>query len=593
MRAVTWLHISDFHFRESEAWPQNAVLSAMLEDIERRREAGLAVDFVLATGDLAFSGKESEYDLVEAFFEKLSETTGLPREVIFCVPGNHDIQRERYKMSFAGAREKLQSQNDIYDFLSDTEERDTLLLRQNNFSRFQDRFFAKQKRKRTSDHLGYVSFLEIDDLHIAIIGLNSAWLSEGGVADERQLLLGEHQVKKAIDIAVSGSPHVIVGIQHHPFDFLKRFDQQSTQHRLEKSCHLIHCGHLHEPDASQAAVHSGKCLTLAAGALFESRGFRNAYSTITLDPLYARAKVTFIQYEPLKGQFSYVSPQCYPLAIGATDTCRTIELAAAIKRYCPDAVDVSYYLASLLLGDVSDVPIPTNNTVVFGAPALLLKQNDEQIVEATSGAMAAGRAVQLLHGRKTLDEILTNHGAPVRLYVEILRTLGASDNGVWEKLVMRNNDAARLAGTENVTPFAHTLGLMDDLLEDGDWDGLRELSERCSMLDYPTVASKGKRMLALCLARSDERSNHQRATDLYREIAASAYGEASDWAAIATLLTDDGDHEQAKIAIMEGVSRFPEKSAGFVDIGMKIVNATSDTALRDELRTLRQGEKGQ
>ena len=58
---------------------------------------------------------------------------------------------------------------------------------------------------------------------------------------------------------------------------------------------------------------------------------------------------------------------------------------------------------------------------------------------------------------------------------------------------MRNNDAAELAGAEDATPFQHTLGLLDDLLVQGDWEGLQEVAERCSMLDDPAVSAKGKR----------------------------------------------------------------------------------------------------
>ena len=58
MRPIQWLHVSDFHLRESEVWSQDAVLAAMVDDIKRRVAEGAKFDFVLATGDLAFSGQE-------------------------------------------------------------------------------------------------------------------------------------------------------------------------------------------------------------------------------------------------------------------------------------------------------------------------------------------------------------------------------------------------------------------------------------------------------------------------------------------------------------------------------------------------------
>ena len=477
-------------------------------------------------------------------------------------------------------------------FSSDTEECKTLLLRQDGFSRFQKRFFAEQKRERTANDLGYVSFLEFEDLRIAIIGLNSAWLSEGGSTDERQLLLGRNQVVDAIEIAMRATPHVIMGMQHHPFDFLKRFDQQSTQKRLEEACHLVHCGHLHQPDASQAVSRSGKCLTLAAGASFESRVFDNAYSAITLDPLHARTDVTFIQYEPSKGTFSYESHRSYPHEIDTVAPCLTVDLATAIERFCPDTADISHYLACLLLGDVTDVPIRTNETVAFGAPALLWRQNDSALIEATKGVLAVGRAVKLLHGHKSLNEILMEHGEPVRAYTEMLRMLGTTNSELREQITVRNKDAASLAGAEDAVPFRHTLGLLEDLLAEGDWQGLRELGERCSVLDDPVVATRGRRALALCLAQSSERSDRQSAVGLYRELTVSAYGEAEDWAALATLLRDDGDHEEAMTAVMDGIRTFPGKTDGFVEVGMGIVDATGDIAFRDELRKLQRERRG-
>ena len=584
MRAVTWLHISDFHLRESEEWSQNFVLSAMLEDIARRCENGLIVDFVLATGDFAFSGKEFEYDLVTAFMSDLSSTAELNSHMIYCVPGNHDVQRDRYKTLFGGARQKLQNENDVYTFLADSEERKALLLRQNNFSKFQKRVFAMQDRQQTADGLGYVSVLDVDDFRIAIIGLNSAWLSEGGDSDERQLVLGEHQVIDAINIAVDASPHIIIGMQHHPFDYLKRFDQQSTQHRLEDACHFFHCGHLHQPDAMQAVTQSGNCLVLSAGASFESRIFHNSYSVITLDPLNAKSNVTFVQFKPSEGAFSYESSRVYSHKIDRPACCTTRDLAVGIEQCCQSTSEVSYYLASLLLGDMTDVPIRNGGTVVFGSSALLSKQNDSELLEATNGALAVGRVVRLLCRSKPIDEILTDHGAPLWTYVELLRMLETTNSGLQEQLILRNTVATKLAGGEDNTPYHHTLSRIDDLVAQEDWEGLRVLAERCCKLNNAVVAARGKRALALCFARNTERDDRLRSIKLYRELTESKYSEAEDWAALATMMMYEGKHEEAKTAVQDGMHAFPGKTRGFVDVGMKIVEATGDIEFRNELR---------
>jgi predicted MPP superfamily phosphohydrolase len=117
MRPICWLHISDIHIRVSDAWSHDVVLKAMCEDIARRKKSGLTPDFILATVDLAFSGNVAEYKLVESFFDAISTASGVPKDRIFCIPGNHDIDRERQKMSFYGARHFAQSQNQIDSLL--------------------------------------------------------------------------------------------------------------------------------------------------------------------------------------------------------------------------------------------------------------------------------------------------------------------------------------------------------------------------------------------------------------------------------------------------------------------------------------------
>ena len=589
MRVVKWLHISDLHLKRDGSLSQNAVLSAMRDDIERRCDEGLSVDFVLVTGDLAYSGKKTEYQLVEDFFRDLAATIDVSYDRFFCVPGNHDVQRDRQMATFAGARQQLQSENDVYAFLANAEERGTLLVRQGNFRRFQEDFLHGQERRWTSDGLGYVTTLEVDDFRIALLGLNSAWLAEGGRGDDRQLLLGEPQVANAIELARQALPHVVIGLLHHPFDLLMRFDQKPTQRLLEESCHFLHCGHLHEPHASQVANHSGRCLSVAAGASFESRTARNAYTAIAFDPLLARAEVTFVQYEPTEGRFLYESKRSYEHEIDATGRCESTDLSTAIDVYCPDAKSFSAYLASLLLGDMSEVPIQINGTIAFGTIGLLERQCDDDLAAITTTFLTLSRAIKLLHGRKPLNEILSAHGVSLRSYVDRLRTMMKDENGLKEHMARRDRDARRLSGTSKSEPFGHTLALLDDLLAAGEWEELRGLAERCSTLDDPLAAAKATRLLALCLARSSEVVDRSRATDLYRQLAVSEQAEWVDWAGLATLLADDGHHDQAQVAVMAGIRDFPEHPDVFIQIGMKIVAATGDIDFREKLRQLRAG----
>lgn len=584
MRPVTWLHISDFHLRDRDSWSQNEVLSRMLHAIRTRCDEGLLVDFVLVTGDLAFCGEESEYKLVAAFFDDLAQALHLSRQLIYCVPGNHDVQRDRQKNAFQGARLTLSSESAVYAFLENTEERTTLLTRQGNYSNFQTEFFRGQERLATEDTLGYVSSLQVDDLHVTIMGLNSSWLAEGGSSDERQLLLGEHQVQNAIDLVQKTDPDIVIGMQHHPFDYLRRFDQSATQHRLESACHFIHSGHLHEPSATGTSSHAGRGLTLYAGASFASRDFRNSFSIVEFDPFHAQASVTFLQYNPNEGAFSYVSARKYAVELDGSTGCTASDLADSIQRYAQNAGEVSSYLGALLLGDMSDVPIPTDDAIAFGTHELLAQHADSALGDATVAFLAVGRAVRLLHGRKSLDEILLEHGQPIVTYCNELARLCSSAPGMSDQLRARNNEAAKLAGGSDGVGFRHSRELMASLLAEGAWDQLRELTERLLDLGDPDAATEAKRFLALCLARSSEDQELERATVLYRELTASTRSQADDWVGLATLLVNVGSLDEAAQAVRQGAAAFPEQRLRFVEVGMRAVTMTGDTVLRDEIR---------
>lgn len=585
MRAIRWLHISDFHMQENLSSAQEAVLTAMLDDIKQRYMEGLVFDFVLATGDLAFSGKESEYVHVEAFFDKLVDTIRLPRDMIFCIPGNHDVNRNRQKTCFIGARSILNDQTAIHSFLEDTDERETLLSRQGNFRSFQERYFRGQIRDRTEDELAYISTIEVDDIRIAIMGLNSAWLACGGQKDNNQLLLGEKQVKNAIKIAKQGNPHIVIGMAHHPFDLLRDFDRNLNRQYLEESCHFFHSGHLHVPSAPSSVSHSVHFLTLATGASYESREAYNAYTAVALDPLHAKVDITFVQYNPKSGNFSLEEKHNFPHKFDTPKLCDVGELAQALELYYPTLVDVSYYLAALLLGDISEVPICAGNEFAFGTIDLLEKQPENELKAATINFLTVGNAIKLQYDRKPLCEILAADGAPVKTLVAKLKDICKTNNDLQIELTLRNTNARKLADTDDNNAFQHTMELFDELLASEDWETLRMQAERNCDLENPIVAAKAKRMLALCLAQATEQEDCNRAIGLYKELTSSSNAEAEDWASLATLLTDNGMHDQAKETVVNAISAFPERINGYIEIGMKIVEATGDLGFREWLTT--------
>ncbi len=587
MRPISWLHISDFHIRESDAWSQDVVLKAMYDSIRQQRAEGVAVDFILATGDLAFSGKADDYALVRVFFDALIVASGVSKERIFCIPGNHDIDRDRQKMTFMGTCSFLQDQNRTDTLLvARGEDLETLLKRQENYRRFQNSYFTGQDRILTADGLGYVSRLTIEDVRLAIVGLDSAWLAQGGIEDHGKLLIGERQLIDALRLAqeCDNPPHIIVGMAHHPFHVLQEFDRRPVQNRIERTCHFFHCGHLHKPEIRTTGYSGTGCLTLAAGASFETRQSHNTYSLVTLDLLQAKRKVKTIQYNPGNGAFSSASLDEYRIEVTPADTCLVSELAQAMKTCLDSLTPWAHYLSALLLDHKSDLPIPAQNGYTFGSYAVLQTQPDSQLKRKTADFMAFRNALRVLYKNVSLLDIFALHGSAVGEYGATLKDICNAQPSLKARLAEQEQDAQMLAGAEPPESFSHTGALLAELANAQEWGLLRPHAQRHLASPDPTVAIQAKRMLALSLAHSDEAADKKTAIELYQSLVEDGSPEKTDAGNLAILLMETGKLAEAKTTVLGGIGKFPATGADyFLQIGQKIVEATGDRNFRKQM----------
>ena len=565
MRSICWLHISDFHIRKSDAWSQDVVVKALCDDISQQREDGVAIDFILATGDIAFSGKPDDYALAAGFFDALIMASGVPKERIFCVPGNHDIDRDRQKLSFLGARTFLHDQNRTDDLLAAGEDLQTLLKRQENYRHFQNTYLTGQDRTLTADGLGYITRLAIEDVRLAIIGLDSAWLAEGGMEDHGKLLIGERQLINAIKLVqeCDNPPHIIVGMAHHPLHLLQEFDRRPIQIRIESTWHFFHCGHLHEPEARTVGFSGAGCLTLAAGASFETRQSRNTYSLVTLDLLQAKRVVKTIQFNPSNGAFSPAFSEEYPIEVTPVNICRVNELAQAMITYHNSLEPWAHYLSALLLDQKSEFPILAQTGHAFSSFAVLQAQPDSELKRKTVDFMAFKNALRILYDSVSLLEIFVRHGAAVIEYGITLENICNAQPSIKARLAQQEHDAQMLASAEPSKAFSHTNALLAELTTEQEWDLLRTHAQRHLTSPDTSVAIQAKRMLAFSLANSDDAADKKSAIELYRSLAGDESPEASDAGNLATLLMETGNFVEARDAVLGAIEMFPAKMTNY------------------------------
>ena len=270
MKSITWLHISDLHWRESNEYEATTVLQELLRDLANRSKIGNTlsrIDMVFATGDVAFSGRPEEYTLARRFFDDLLRTLGVPRSRLFLVPGNHDVDRGAISAEARELTKKLTDRPAVNGLLADEAERATVMKRLHRYQQFVNGFLNRD-RHFDAAHYFYVHRLKIAGRQIAILGLNSAWRSESET-DRTNLALGERQVRAAVEQATKAD--IRIALMHHPFEWLHDSDREACERLLLENCHFVLHGHLHRTGVMRlTGPDIDSPMVIAAGAAYSS-----------------------------------------------------------------------------------------------------------------------------------------------------------------------------------------------------------------------------------------------------------------------------------------------------------------------------------
>ena len=287
MTAVNWLHLSDWH-QKGKDFDRKIVLRALLKDIRERVKISPdleKIDFVVFSGDVAFSGKKDEYQAAkEQFFQPLLEASGVEPKQLFIVPGNHDLDRDEFKLLPHDLTKPLSTEKEVQDWLTDDRNRSRLL---EPFQAFAS--FVREYTEQEPPGYANVRRIKVNDKEIALIGLNSSWMcgrNKDKIGDYGSVIVGEPQIYSALE-EISAAD-LRVAVIHHPFDWLREFDRNRIEDPLRQDCNFILRGHQHKPKVEIMSGTSGDCVIIPAGASYDRRmaknpRYANSYNFVHLD----------------------------------------------------------------------------------------------------------------------------------------------------------------------------------------------------------------------------------------------------------------------------------------------------------------------
>ncbi len=303
MKPITWLHLSDLHFRASQAYDANVVLKALLLDVGKRiAQDSLRPDFVAVSGDVAFSGQPAEYDLARRFFDDLLRVTGLGKDRLFLAPGNHDADRKLVTRGAQAIGADLTDRDSANAVLDTPDDRRLMMARFQGYKAFVNDYLAAYQ-PFDDERYFYVRPLDLDGARIAVLGLNSAWLCASDEDRAKGLLIGERQARAALDEADRLGAGLKIALLHHSFDWLREFDQNDSATMLADRCQFILHGHLHRTAATQLTTPDSAATVLACGACYETRDFPNMYNFVELDLAASTGTVRLRRYSDAGGGF--------------------------------------------------------------------------------------------------------------------------------------------------------------------------------------------------------------------------------------------------------------------------------------------------
>jgi 3',5'-cyclic AMP phosphodiesterase CpdA/pimeloyl-ACP methyl ester carboxylesterase len=264
---VYWLHISDFHIQDGDGYDRNVILKALVESLEPDQRP---IDFIFATGDIAFSGRESQYEKATLFFNQLLAAAKLPKERLFVIPGNHDIDRDKAP--------------DLVRTLVDIQAADSFFGNQDRVRRYTEkskafrdwynRYFYGIRVWPEASTCPLLENVSLPKVNVAIALLDSSLFCMGD-DDYAKLWIGRRCLDPVIDQVKNCQADIRIALIHHPFDWLHDGERSIVRTMIQDNFDVILRGHLHETDVEQVVGTQGTVLRIACGAAYQGSKWPN------------------------------------------------------------------------------------------------------------------------------------------------------------------------------------------------------------------------------------------------------------------------------------------------------------------------------
>lgn len=290
MKKITIVHLADMHVSVEQTSEFKKRANAFLDDL---KDHDFSPDLVTISGDLSFSGRKEQYDIVHKYLlAPLCQKMGLkPRQIVVGI-GNHDIDRSKVDTILENGVLSMVNNGDYSPLLDD-----------GRFVNIEGAFLDFC----SSNGYSYnpVNVFDFDGVKVGIAVLNSTRLclsrncSKGDIRIPIETING--CLEQVEDCAFR------IAMFHHPFDWFAEDDPDSTISELKHSFDLILNGHIHENRSEVVSSPNASYLQAIVSSFFKGTARKTAgiegYSIYQIDPDEMKMFGTFRKYVHSRREF--------------------------------------------------------------------------------------------------------------------------------------------------------------------------------------------------------------------------------------------------------------------------------------------------
>ena len=292
------LHLSDLHIDTSKNFDRSLVLDPLIERVKADQKKDIQPELVIVTGDIANKGIKKEYDEAKIFFADLLDEMKLSKERLFIVPGNHDVNRKKYRPKDIPAYDNMKELNDE---LENKEYRADLLKGMADYFDFIKNEYPHIKPLDENLIPFVTSYKAECKKQIGLVGLNSAWMCRKS-PDEREIAIGEYQIKQAMK-KVKGKNDLVICSFHHPLNWLWPEDKSRSKKYLDNK--IILCGHLHDAEGGWYNEYDVSLHMFQAGAAYlNDEKWPERYQYLEYDWKSNQIRLLFRKYSKKTGKWT-------------------------------------------------------------------------------------------------------------------------------------------------------------------------------------------------------------------------------------------------------------------------------------------------